>query len=72
MSEQVKTVMNAFLTLSEADRLLCLEALCETVSERDDDVVFAELERRRVAFESGRDPGVPMDEVFAKLLGAES
>jgi putative addiction module component (TIGR02574 family) len=71
MSEQVKSVMNAFLSLSEADRMTCWESLCETVSEQDD-AVFAELERRRVEFESGRDPGVPMEEVFEKLLGAES
>ena len=71
MSEQVISVMTDFFKLSEKERAVCWDALCEKVSDQDDEL-FDELERRRQEFESGRDPGVPMDEVFEKLLGTES
>jgi len=80
MSEAFTQALAAVMELPEAERLALADAVYESLptppglSEDDlrltpeeDDTLFAELERRRAEHESGRDPGIPADEVFAAL-----
>ncbi len=62
--ESLKSTVEA-MTLDELAELTGL--IDDRLLAEPDDAFFEELERRRREHESGRDPGVPADELFETL-----
>ncbi len=68
MSEAVQKLLSAVQELPTSEQEELAEAVYDgLMTPEEDDALFAELERRRAEHESGRDPGIPADEVFAAL-----
>jgi len=67
MSPQTQALLDAALALPEAERILLVERLLETLppetDEVTDDELFAELERRRMEVEQGVEKPIPWSEV---------
>jgi putative addiction module component (TIGR02574 family) len=71
MNTQTQNVLDAALALSEADRMLLVERLLETLPPEQDDLtedeLFEELERRRAEVESGKAKTIPWSELRRDL-----
>lgn len=67
MSDAATKLIAAALALPEEERVAVRDAIEASLTGEADDALFAELERRRAEHESGRDPGIPADELFRQL-----
>jgi putative addiction module component (TIGR02574 family) len=67
MTPKIQSLFEAAMALTEAERILLVERLLETVppddEELSDDELFAELERRRAEVEQGSLKPIPWSEV---------
>jgi len=67
MTPQTQVIFDAVLALPEAERALLVERVLETLSEEGDEiseeVMVAELDRRRAEMADGSDPGIPWSEL---------
>jgi putative addiction module component (TIGR02574 family) len=67
MSNQTQAVLDAALTLPEAERLILVERLMETLppeqDDRTDEEFAAELDRRWAEFQQDPTTAVPWDQV---------
>lgn len=68
MNEVTKQLLAVVQALPVAEQQEFAEAVLDgLMTPEEDDALFAELERRRAEHESGRDPGIPADELFQRL-----
>jgi putative addiction module component (TIGR02574 family) len=68
MSEAYNQALAVVMELPETERRALADAVYDSLmTPEEDEALFAELERRRAEHESGRDPGIPADELFQRL-----
>lgn len=66
MNDQLQTILDSALALTEPEREILVERLLESLSpeqkELNDDELFAELERRRAEYEKDPSSAIPWSE----------
>jgi putative addiction module component (TIGR02574 family) len=73
MSEAYEQALAVVMELPETERRALADAVYDSLmTPEEDEALFAELERRRAEHESGRDPGIPADELFQRLRGKQA
>lgn len=68
MSDAVKKLLPKLDALSLEDKALVAQRLIDSIEEEDEDALFvAELNRRMDDYLSGKDKGIPAEEVHRQL-----